>query len=146
IRQAYKFLEEQTAAISIGTLGWCFGGSMSLQAALLFPDKIDAAVIYYGHVGGTSAEQLAPLQMPILGLFGGADQGIPVTDVRRFEQTLRDLGKTVEIHVYEGAGHAFANPSGQNYQAAAAQDAWARTLTFLNRHLNPVDGTLPPAE
>lgn len=146
IRQAYKFLEEQTAAISIGTLGWCFGGSMSLQAALLFPDKVDAAVIYYGHVGGMGAGQLAPLQMPILGLFGGADQGIPVASVQQFEQTLKDLGKNVEIHIYEGAGHAFANPSGENYQAAAAQDAWTRSLAFLNQYLNPVDGTLPAAE
>ncbi len=146
IRQAYKFLEEQTAAVSIGTLGWCFGGSMSLQAALLFPDKIDATVIYYGHVGGMTAEQLAPLKMPILGLFGAAAQGSPVTDVQQFEKNLRDLGKTVDVHVYQGAGHAFANPSGQNYQAAAAEDAWARSLAFFNQYLNPVDGTLPPAE
>jgi carboxymethylenebutenolidase len=47
------------------------------------------------------------------------------------------LDKSVEIHVYEGAGHAFANPSGTNYVEEAAQDSWARTKAFLDEHLTP---------
>jgi carboxymethylenebutenolidase len=73
--------------------------------------------------------------MPILGIFGGEDDGIPVETVRDFESALRTLGGEVEIHVYDGAGHAFANPSGEQYEPGAAEDAWRRTVAFLDRHL-----------
>lgn len=135
IRAALQFLEEQTQATGIATLGWCFGGSMSLEAALLAPTKVTATVIYYGHVT-TDADVLRTLEMPILGLFGGADDGIPVEHVKQFEGALHNLGKDAEIIVYDGAGHAFANPSGQNYQAGPAEDAWQRTLLFLDKHMN----------
>lgn len=134
LRQAHAYLKEQIKATRIGTLGWCFGGSLSLRTALLLPDQIDATVIYYGHVSSDPAE-LKPLTAPLLGLFGGSDGGIPVDSVRAFEQTLKSLGKNAEIHIYENADHAFANPSGGNYKADAAQDAWAKTLAFLATHL-----------
>lgn len=134
LRQAHAYLKEQIKATRVGTIGWCFGGAVSLRTALIVPDLVDATVIYYGHVGG-DAETLQPLQAPVLGLFGSADAGIPVESVRQFEQTLKNLGKSVTIHVYEGAGHAFANPSGGNYKADAAADAWARSLAFLAEHL-----------
>ncbi|HWP94725.1 MAG TPA: dienelactone hydrolase family protein [Gammaproteobacteria bacterium] len=135
IRLAYTYLEQQTQATSIGTIGWCFGGGMSLRAAQLFPDKIDATVIYYGHVD-TDTAALEPLTMPILAFFGAEDQGIPVELARQFEQALHSLGKRAEVHIYEGAGHAFANPSGQNYRPGPAEDAWRRTLAFFDAHLN----------
>ena len=55
--------------------------------------------------------------------------------MRTFEETLDELGKDAEIVIYPGAGHAFANPSGERYQPEAAEDAWARTLAFLDTHL-----------
>jgi carboxymethylenebutenolidase len=73
--------------------------------------------------------------MPILGIFGGQDRGIPVESVREFEMALQALGKTHEIVIYEDADHAFANPSGTRYQPEAAADAWQRTLAFLDAHL-----------
>jgi carboxymethylenebutenolidase len=135
MRVALQFLEEQTQATSIATLGWCLGGGMALETALLAPDKVAATVIFYGHVT-TDAARLDKLNMPILGLFGGADDGIPVEHVKQFERTLHTLGKDAEVRIYEGAGHAFANPSGQNYQAGPAADAWQRTLAFLDKNLN----------
>jgi carboxymethylenebutenolidase len=134
LRLAHAYLKEQVKATRVGTIGWCFGGSMSLQAALVVPDGVDATVIYYGHVGG-DAEKLKPLKAPVLGLFGGADDGIPVESVRAFEAALKGLGKPVTIHVYDGAAHAFANPSGGNYKADAAADAWQKSLAFLAEHL-----------
>jgi carboxymethylenebutenolidase len=119
----------------VAVLGWCFGGGMALEAAISQPKALDGAVIYYGSVDRASREDLQPVDVPILGLFGAEDQGIPVADVRAFESTLQDLGKDVEIHVYEDAGHAFANPSGTRYNAEAASDAWDETTTFLNRVL-----------
>lgn len=133
-KAAMNFLRGPLKAKKVAALGWCFGGGMALEAALQLPDQVTATVIYYGHLTADE-ERLKPLTMPVLGLFGDEDQGIPVSDVRAFEATLKKLGRDPEIHVYAGAGHAFANPSGKRYQAAAAEDAWQRTRRFLAEHL-----------
>lgn len=134
IRQAYQFVNTVAEAPSVGSLGWCFGGGWSLNTALLFPDELDAAVIYYGQVT-SDQEELRPLNVPILGLFGGADTGIPVASVKAFEEALERLRKDYEIHIYPDAEHAFANPTGNAYNAQAAEDAWEKTLDFLGRKL-----------
>ena len=136
LRQAAAFLRTSRGASRLGVIGWCFGGGWSLRTALLVPDQIDAAVIYYGRLV-TEPAALEPLQAPILGLFGELDTGIPVSDVRAFESALAELGKEASIHVYDDAGHAFANPSGTRYIEAAATDAWAKTVAFFERHLRP---------
>lgn len=134
LRQAHAYVKEQVKATRVGTIGWCFGGGVSLNAGLLLGDQLDAVVVYYGHVNG-NAEELKPLKAPLLGFFGAADQGIPVDSVHAFEDTLKKLGKSVEIHIYDGASHAFANPSGGNYKPDAAADAWQKSLAFLAEHL-----------
>jgi carboxymethylenebutenolidase len=134
LRQGYEFLEKSAQAPRIGSVGWCFGGGMSLQAALLLPGQLDAAVLYYGFLV-QDKDRLAPLDTPILGLYGGADSSIPTADVERFEQTLRALKKPVDIKIYPGADHAFANPSGTKYDPKATADAWKRTLSFLEKNL-----------
>lgn len=136
LRQAYAYLAEQLGAPRVASIGWCFGGGWSLNTALLLPDRLDAAVIYYGHLV-TDRDRLATLQMPILGLFGAEDQGIPIDDVHAFERTLNDLGKDAKIIIYPGANHAFANPSGRNYQPEAAEKAWQETVRFLDAELRP---------
>jgi carboxymethylenebutenolidase len=135
LRQAYQFLETSAQAPRIASVGWCFGGGMSLQAALLLPGKLDAAVIYYGMLV-QDRDRLAQLDVPLLGLFAQQDSSITPADVERFAHTLKELGKSVEVHEYPGADHAFANPSGTRYNAAAAADAWQRTLAFLHAHLD----------
>ena len=143
IRAALTYMEKETPASSVATLGWCFGGALSFRTATMFPDRIAATVIYYGHID-SDPKALEPLKMPILGIFGGADDSIPVAGVREFEKNLHQLGKEAEVLVYDGAGHAFANPSGKNYQKKAAEDAWQKTLTFLDRHLNQAIYQAPP--
>lgn len=135
IRQAYQFLVESGQAPRIGVLGWDFGGGWALNTAILFADDLDAAVIFYGPVTD-DAERLAPLNVPILGLFGARDRGIPVATVRGFEQTLESLGKNVEIEIYPDAAHAFANPASANFNESVAGQAWTRALEFLDRHLS----------
>ena len=135
IRQAYQFLVDSAQSPRIGSLGWCFGGGWSLNSALLFPDELDAAVIYYGQVTDNE-ERLAPLNVPLLGLFGEDDTGITVESVRAFEQALENLGKEYEIEIYANAEHAFANPTGRRYNAEVAEVAWVRTLEFLDRYLS----------
>jgi carboxymethylenebutenolidase len=134
LRQAYAYLDEEVGAPRIGVIGWCFGGGWSLQTALMLPGELDAAVIYYGRLV-TDEDELAKLDTPILGIFGAEDQGIPVASVREFEAALEKLGKPASIHVYDGANHAFANPSGERYQPQAAKDAWQKTTAFFAEHL-----------
>lgn len=136
LRQAFRYLETTQSAPRIGSIGWCFGGSWSLNTALLFPDQLDAAVIYYGGQLVTDPEQLRPLQMPILGIFGALDQRPSVETVQVFEAALKSVDKSVKIYIYEGADHAFANPSGTRYNAQAAEDAWEKTTAFLKRYLS----------
>ena len=73
--------------------------------------------------------------MPVLGIFGEKDEGIPVEQVKRFEAVLDSLGVDETILIYPNAEHAFANPSGERYNAEAAADAWQQTTAFLTRHL-----------
>ncbi|MGI9221063.1 MAG: dienelactone hydrolase family protein [Woeseiaceae bacterium] len=134
IRQAYDFVNSIAGAPKIGSLGWCFGGGWSLSTAMLFPDDLDASVIYYGQVTANE-DELRPVSTPILGLFGEADKGIPVSSVREFEAALGRLRKDYEIHIYPDAEHAFANPTGDAYDRDAAEDAWLKTLAFLKRNL-----------
>jgi carboxymethylenebutenolidase len=133
LRQAAAFLRKQGAP-KLGVIGWCFGGGWSLQTALDPSDKIDAAVMYYGQPEKDHA-RLAQLHAPLLGFFGADDKSIPPPAVHEMEAALKQMGKQVEVHVYDGAGHAFANPSGTGYRPAAAEDAWQRTVAFFNQYL-----------
>jgi carboxymethylenebutenolidase len=142
IRQAFEFLSATAGAPRVGSLGWCFGGGWSLNTAMLFPEDLDAAVIYYGQVTD-DVDKLLPISSPILGLFGAEDQGIPVDSVHRFDAALGRLRKNYEIHIYPGADHAFANPTGNAYNAEAAEDAWQKTLEFLDLHLAISDSGSP---
>lgn len=134
LTQAYNFLNGEQGAENIGVIGWCFGGAWSLQTALAHPQKIDATVIYYGRLV-TDAQQLEKLQMPVLGIFGAEDDGIPPKTVNAFESALNEAGVSNSIHIYENAGHAFANPSGTRYNKEAAEDAWEKTTRFLEANL-----------
>ena len=131
---AHDYLAQAQDAPRVGVMGWCFGGGVALQAALALPEQLGATVIYYGQLV-TDPDRLAVLDMPILGLFGAEDTGIPADSARAFEAALDDLGKDADIHIYDGAGHAFANPTGDRFQEAAARDAWDRTTAFLREHL-----------
>jgi carboxymethylenebutenolidase len=136
ITKAYNYLTEEKQAPKVATIGWCFGGSWSLETALLFPQELDAAIIYYGgQIGTATPKELNTLKMPILGIFGATDETIPVKTVEKFQSTLEELDKEAEFHIYENAGHAFANPSGQNYVPEAAEKAWDETTEFLEEHL-----------
>ncbi len=118
----------------IASLGWCFGGGWSLQLALNSEQPLAATVIYYGNLV-TDPETLSSITWPVLGIFGSADQSIPVETVNQFEAALNANNITNEIYVYEGLGHAFANPSGDNYAQEETADAWNKTLGFLKERV-----------
>jgi carboxymethylenebutenolidase len=120
-------------ARKVAVLGWCFGGAWSIREALNDGSQIDADVAYYG-TPVTDPAKLAPMP-PFLGLYGGADEGIPADSIHKMEAALKGLHKPVEVKIYDGAHHAFANPSGPRYDKAAADDAWQKTLAFLGKYL-----------
>ena len=119
----------------IASLGWCFGGGQSLQLALNSEQNpLAATVIYYGNLVNDTNE-LSKIKWPVLGIFGDQDQSIPVESVNVFEQALNETGITNEIYIYPGVGHAFANPSGDNYAPAETASAWEKTLAFLKKYV-----------
>jgi carboxymethylenebutenolidase len=118
----------------IGVIGWCMGGGYAFDITLLEP-RLAAAIINYGHFDTDPAE-LKKINAPVLGIFGGQDRGIPVADVKKFEQEMKQLGKKVEIVIYPDAGHAFENPNNkEGYRPQDANDAWNKTVAFLASNL-----------
>jgi carboxymethylenebutenolidase len=119
----------------IASLGWCFGGQQSLQLAINSKDDpLAATVIYYGRLTNDS-QAISNITSPVLGIFGDKDQSISVDSVMQFQKALNDTGITNEIYVYPNVGHAFANPSNDNYAPTETADAWKKTLDFLSRNL-----------
>ena len=119
----------------IVSLGWCFGGGESLQLALNSQDHpVAATIIYYGRLLTDNAS-LANIKWPVLGIFGDQDKSISVDSVKAFEMALNSNGIPNEIYIYKGVGHAFANPSGENYAPKETRDAWQKTLAFLEKHV-----------
>jgi carboxymethylenebutenolidase len=123
-------------ASRIASLGWCFGGGQSLQLALNNKDQpLSATVIYYGIPLTNDTNALSNITWPVLGIFGGKDMAIPVDSVKQFQKALNDTGITNEIYVYPDVGHAFANPSNDNFAPKETADAWKRTIDFLKKHV-----------
>jgi carboxymethylenebutenolidase len=119
----------------VGAIGWCMGGRYALALATQEP-TLAAAVAYYG-APPTDPAAIARIKAPVLGNFGGEDKGPSRDQVLAFETAMKKAGKSVDVKVYAGAGHAFANVNNpwKGYREDAAKDAWARTVAFLARHL-----------
>jgi len=137
LKAAYAWLQARADVKKgrIGAIGWCMGGRYTLDLATKEPG-LAAAVAYYG-APPTDAAAIAAIKAPVLGNFGGDDKGPAPDQVKAFEAAMKKAGKTVDVKIYEGAGHAFANvdnPWG-GYREAAAKDAWSRTAAFLAKYL-----------
>lgn len=135
LRAAFSYLKSQkNVNDKIAVIGWCMGGGYALTLALNEPE-LTAAVINYGRLA-TDEASLKKIHAAILGLFGGQDRGIPVADVRKFEETMKKLGKKIDVIVYPEAGHAFENPNNkEGYRPEDAADARKRTSAFLAAEL-----------
>jgi carboxymethylenebutenolidase len=119
----------------LGSVGFCFGGRMSLTLALRRP--VDAVCTFYGGGMHQLFDQLGALHAPVLGLFGDRDQSIPVGTVEEFDRLLDKVGIAHEIVVYPNSGHAFFRDSDPSvYKPEAARDAWQRTTAFFAAHLS----------
>ena len=136
-------------ADKVGITGWCWGGKVVWQAAARFA-AIDAGVAWYGRLAppaDATAEQIAAggpwpvdlagdLKAPVLGLYGAADRGIPLTSVEAMRSALQRAGQTESmIEVYPGAPHGFHADYRDSYRPDAAADGWAKLLALFERRL-----------
>jgi carboxymethylenebutenolidase len=119
----------------IGAVGWCMGGMYALALATEEP-RLAAVVAYYG-APPTDPAAIAKIKARVLGNFGAEDKGPSPEQVKAFEAAMKKAGKTVDVKIYPGAGHAFANVNNPwgGYREAAAKDAWQRTLGWFAKYV-----------
>lgn len=136
LEAAYSYLAARpdVRASKIGSVGWCMGGGWSIKLAMSEP-HLAACIVNYGSLP-TEASNIAKIDAPVLGNFGADDRGITPDSVHAFETAMKADGKSVDVKIYEGAGHAFENPNNKaGYRPQAAQDAWERMTSFLKKTL-----------
>ena len=130
----YLLAHESVEGDTVGTVGFCMGGVLSLYAASV-NRQVGACVVFYG-IHPKVNPPLQNLQAPVLGLYAERDKSVPPSAARELETKLKSLGKQAEVHVYEGTDHAFFNDTRPEvYDPTAAADAWRRTLEFFREHL-----------
>jgi carboxymethylenebutenolidase len=124
----------------LGVTGFCWGGRITWLYAAHNP-KLKAGVAWYGRLVSDPTElqpknpiELVPeLKAPVLGLYGGQDQGIPLESVERMRARLKEAGNPSEIIVYPDAPHGFFADTRPSYRALDAQDGWKRLLAWFKR-------------
>ena len=130
----YLLAQDAVAGPTVGTVGFCMGGQLSLYTACANPN-VGACVDFYG-IHPSVKPDLAGLQAPVLGFFAAKDDFVPPAAARSLEADLTAAGKQVEFTIFEEADHAFFNDTRhQVHHAAYAQECWVRTLKFFNHHL-----------
>ncbi|MCX8017897.1 MAG: dienelactone hydrolase family protein, partial [Rhodocyclaceae bacterium] len=125
----------------LGVTGFCWGGRITWLYAAHNP-KVKAAVAWYGRIDGETNERTprwpldvaGELKVPVLGLYGGKDQGIPLDDVEAMQAALKKAGGKSEIHVYPDAPHAFHADYRPTYRKEAAEDGWQRLIAWFKQH------------
>jgi len=115
----------------VACMGFCWGGAATNQVAVNAPD-LTAAIPFYG--SQPAAEDVPKIKAAMLIHYAGDDERIN-TGIPAFEEALKKAGVSYAIHLYEGAGHAFMNDTGQRYNKDAAELAWKRTVAFLKEKL-----------
>ena len=125
----------------VGVTGFCWGGRIVwLYAA--HSSTLKAGVAWYGRLSGEATplqpkyplDLAAQLKAPVLGLYGGQDQGIPLTDVEKMRAALAAARNPSEIIVYPDAGHGFNADYRPSYDAEDAKDGWRRCLGWFRKH------------
>ncbi|GAB3572817.1 hypothetical protein GCM10027578_32990 [Spirosoma luteolum] len=118
---------------TVASVGWCFGGMLSLQSAILSGKQAVGCVMYYGFPI-QDVDKLKMLDTDVLAFFGSKDGFIPTKSVTEFEENMKKAGEKVSVKMYD-ANHAFANPSNPNFDKAATEDAYKRSITYLKSKL-----------
>lgn len=116
----------------IQTVGWCMGGTWSLQAAIMAGQMGYGCVVYYG-MPELDGARLEPLAGPVLGIYAGKDQWITPAIVKEFDLTMKSSRKDFRYETFN-ADHAFANPSNPRYDKEATARANAMVVEFLKKN------------
>ena len=118
----------------IGSIGWCMGGGWSIKLAMDQP-KLAACIVNYGSLP-TDPANIEKVKAPVQGNFGAEDRGISPESVHAFEAAMKAAGKTVDIKIYDGAGHAYQNPNNKDgYRTEATADSEKRITAFFQKYL-----------
>jgi len=126
----------------LGITGFCRGGRM-VWMYTAHNKKVDAGVAWYGGLSpsmpgqpNTPMDVTDKIDRPVLGLYGGADQGIPLERVEMLRAGLKAFGhdRKSQIHVYEGMPHAFNADYRPSYRKEAAEDGWKRMLAWFKKN------------
>ena len=126
---------DECSSSKVGTVGFCMGGQLSLYAACASPDQVGACVMYYG-VHPDVHPALAALQAPFIGFFAEKDAHVTPEVANQLDANLKAAGKQSEIHIYDGADHAFFNDTRTDvYDQTAAKDSWDKTLALYKANL-----------
>ncbi len=115
----------------VGLIGFCFGGGLAFHVAAV--DHVDVLVSYYGSALGDLIHLAADVDTPSLHHFGTADAFIPAETIEQVRAAVTASG--AQFQSWEGANHAFDNPSPAFHHHQASADAWQVTARFLNQHL-----------
>lgn len=136
IQGAVDYLVAQPFVVpkAAGVMGFCMGGGLAAMMAFQ-GQHVGATVIFYGGIGVITDETINQVSAPLLGIFGEADQGIPVATVQEVEQRLKAHNKVCDINIYPEAPHAFFNDERASYRPEAADDAWKKTIDWFSRYL-----------
>jgi carboxymethylenebutenolidase len=118
---------------NIYTIGWCFGGMWSLQAALIAGPQAKGCVMYYGRPE-LNVEKLKNLNTDLLGFFGNQDRSPSPEMVNQFEAAMKEAGKTLYANKYD-AGHGFANPSNPSFNKEATEDSREKTKKYFKERM-----------
>jgi carboxymethylenebutenolidase len=138
---AYAKASGQGDTGRLGITGFCWGGRITWLYAAHKPE-LKAGVAWYGRLVGNETaltprhpvELAAELKAPVLGLYGGQDNGIPLDTVERMRTACKEAGKTCKFEVYPDAGHAFHADYRPSYREGPAKDGWARMLAWFRAH------------
>jgi carboxymethylenebutenolidase len=130
----YLAAQKDVTGKTIGTVGFCMGGALSLFAACKNPE-VGACVVFYGGHPNVKPD-LGSLKAPVLGIYAGKDGFVTSEVVTQLDEQLKKLGKRHEFHTYPNAQHAFFNDTRPEvHDPSASSDAWKKTIAFLKREL-----------
>jgi carboxymethylenebutenolidase len=130
----YLLSRPECTSSTFGVVGFCMGGALAQYVATTSED-VGATASFYG-----GFKKVQPvwenLQAPILLIYGFSDAGVPASGGIELQKKLRQMGKDVEVKIYDDAGHAFFNDTRmETYNAAAADAAWRETIELFRQNL-----------